>query len=68
MNEDTTAQVMQDDEISLKDIVAKIADWRRFLLEKWKIIIFSSVLGGALGLVYSFVKKPVYTALLNFAL
>jgi hypothetical protein len=38
------------------------------LLSQWKIIVLAGIVGAALGLTYSFIKKPVYTATLSFAL
>ncbi|WP_347052938.1 Wzz/FepE/Etk N-terminal domain-containing protein [Flavobacterium olei] len=56
------------DEISLKELVVKIKDWGIYLLSKWKVIVLAGLLGGFLGLVYSFSKKPIYTATLTFAM
>lgn len=59
---------LERDEISLKELVEKLKEWYSFLLSKWKIILLTGIVGGTLGLTYSFVKKPVYTATLSFAL
>ncbi|MEC5166451.1 uncharacterized protein involved in exopolysaccharide biosynthesis [Flavobacterium sp. PL11] len=58
----------QNDEISLKELINKIAEWFNYLLSQWKIILLVGIIGGLLGLGYSFIKKPVYTATLSFAL
>ena len=58
----------QNDEISLKELIDKGKEWYSYLLSQWKIIVLAGVLGAALGLTYSFIKKPVYTATLSFAL
>ncbi|MFV7234941.1 Wzz/FepE/Etk N-terminal domain-containing protein [Flavobacterium sp. ZB4R12] len=58
----------QNDEISLKELIDKAAAWFAYLLSKWKIIVLAGIIGAALGLMYSFSKKPVYTATLSFAL
>lgn len=58
----------QGEEISLKELILKIQEWYRFLLSKWKTILIAGIIGGCLGLGYSFIKKPVYTANLTFAL
>lgn len=55
-------------EISLKELVEKVREWFAYLLSKWKIILLAGIIGAALGLTYSFIKKPVYTATLSFAL
>lgn len=59
---------VQNDEISLKELIEKGKEWYHYLLSKWKIIVLAGIIGTALGLTYSFIKKPVYTATLSFAL
>lgn len=56
------------DEISLKELILKLIGWWHYLLSKWKIILIAGILGGALGLTYSILKKPIYSATLSFAL
>lgn len=57
-----------NDEISLKELLEKGKEWYHYLLSQWKIIVLAGIIGGVLGLTYSFIKKPVYTATLSFAL
>ncbi|PKH67649.1 lipopolysaccharide biosynthesis protein [Flavobacterium sp. ALD4] len=57
-----------NDEISLKELVEKGKEWYSYLLAQWKAILLAGIIGAALGLTYSFSKKPVYTATLSFAL
>jgi hypothetical protein len=57
-----------NDEISLKELLGKAKVWYIYLLSQWKIIVLAGIVGAALGLTYSFIKKPVYTATLSFAL
>lgn len=57
-----------EDEISLKELILKIKEWWRYLWGKKWIIIIVGIIGGALGLAYSFIKKPVYTATTTFVL
>lgn len=59
---------IEDDEISLKELVVKATDWYFYLLSKWKIIVLAGLIGASLGVVYSLISKPVYTATLTFAL
>ena len=40
----------------------------KYLLSKWLIILIAGIVGGALGLVYSLIKKPIYTAETTFVL
>lgn len=59
---------VQNDEISLKELLEKAKEWWHYLLSQWKIIVLAGIIGAALGLAYSFSKKPIYTATLSFAL
>jgi hypothetical protein len=66
--ENETHQIqVNDDEISLKDLILKIREIWKYLLSKWAIIVIVGVLGGALGLVYSLTKTPEYRATLSFS-
>lgn len=56
----------QNDEISLKELIEKGKEWFDYLLSKWKIILLAGIVGASLGLTYSFIKKPTYTATLSF--
>ena len=58
----------QNDEISLKELIQKAAEWFAYFKSQWKIIFFTGMLGGLLGLGYSYTKKTIYTAKLSFAL
>lgn len=58
---------IENDEISLKELIYKAKEWYGYLLSKWKIILLCGIIGASLGLTYSFTKKPVYTATLTFA-
>ncbi|MFE3869284.1 Wzz/FepE/Etk N-terminal domain-containing protein [Flavobacterium sp. LS2P90] len=57
-----------NDEISLKELLEKAKDWFSYLLLQWKIILLAAIVGAGLGLAYSYIKKPIYTATLSFAL
>lgn len=56
------------EEISLKELIEKAKEWYVYLLSQWKSILLVGLIGALLGLGYSFIKKPVYTASLTFAL
>ena len=60
--------VVQNDEISLRELIEKGKEWYAYLLSQWKIILLAGIIGACLGLAYSFIKKPIYTATLSFAL
>lgn len=62
------AQQSLTDEISLKELFQKAREWYIYLLSQWKIILWAGIIGATLGLTYSFIKKPIYTAVLSFAL
>src|SRR5690606_38603634 len=42
--------------------------WWNYLLSRWRIILIVGVFGGALGLLYAIIKKPVYVATATFVL
>lgn len=57
-----------NDEISLKELLEKGKEWYHYLISQWKLIVLAGLVGAVLGLTYSFIKKPIYTATLSFAL
>ena len=59
---------VENDEISLKELIQNFKEWYNYLLSKWKIIILAGIIGAVMGVGYSFIKKPIYTATLTFAL
>ena len=59
---------MENDEITLKELLLKAKEWYTFLLSQWKTIVLAGIVGALLGLGYSFIKKPIYTATLTYAL
>jgi hypothetical protein len=61
-------QQINNDEISLKELILKIKEWYAYLLSKWKTILIAALLGGLLGLTYAYIKNPVYTAETTFVL
>jgi uncharacterized protein involved in exopolysaccharide biosynthesis len=61
-------QEHETDEISLKELIGKIQEIFRFLRSKWLIIIFTGITGGGIGLGYAWSKKPIYKAVVTFAL
>ena len=59
---------IENDEISLRELILKAKELYRYLLSKWKIIVLAGVIGAFLGITYSIIKKPIYIASLSFAL
>jgi uncharacterized protein involved in exopolysaccharide biosynthesis len=56
------------DEYSIKEIVLRAKGIWKFLVNRRKIVFIATIIGSVLGLVYSLVEKPVYTASLTFAM
>jgi uncharacterized protein involved in exopolysaccharide biosynthesis len=59
---------IQNDEISLKELVQKAGAWFAYFKSQWKIIFLAGIIGGLLGLGYAYPKKAIYTANLSFVL
>lgn len=57
-----------NDEITLKELVENGTALFSYLLLQWKVILLAALTGAVLGVAYSYVKKPIYTATLSFAL
>ena len=47
----------QNDEISLRELIQKVNEWFAYFKSQWKIIFLTGILGGLLGLGYSYTKK-----------
>jgi len=67
INNSGQEQLSNDDEVSLKDLILKIQRIWHYLLKKWKPILIVSLIGGSIGITYSILKKPIYKAMLSFA-
>lgn len=63
-----SASNLKENEVSLKQLILKLWNWWKYILSKWLIILAFGLLGGASGLFYSFLQKPLYKAELSFAL
>ena len=61
-------QQIDNDEISLKELIQKIQEWIAFLKTQWKLIIGIAALGGIIGFVYASFQKPTYLATTTFVL
>jgi hypothetical protein len=68
MDQADRSKVLDDKEITLKELLSKFTLLYKFLLKKWIVIIAFALMGGLLGLCYSWYKKPLYKAQLSFAL
>ena len=61
-------QQINNDEISLKELIQKIKEWIAYLKTQWKLIIGIAAIGGIIGFVYASFQKPSYTATTTFVL
>jgi len=61
-------QQIDNDEISLKELIQKIQEWIAYLKTQWKLIIAIAALGGIIGFVYASFQKPNYLATTTFVL
>lgn len=70
MQEDKTMKdgFDSDDEITLKEVILEISVWFRFLIRKWKIILFLTTIGCGFGFYKSKNQLPVYTAECTFVM
>lgn len=59
---------LDNDEISLKELILKIKEWFIFLKTKWKTIFLAGIIGGLIGLTIAWFEKPTYKAILTFAM
>jgi len=55
-------------EVTLKDVILRFIELKKFLRSKWKTILIFTLIGSALGVTNSLIKKPMYVAELSFAL
>ena len=59
---------IDNDEISLKELIIKAKEWVAFIKSKWKLIFLAGVIGGSIGLTFALFEKPTYKAVLTFAM
>ncbi|NQX55259.1 lipopolysaccharide biosynthesis protein [Pedobacter panaciterrae] len=59
---------LKSQDISLGDIVLKLKSWYQYLLSKWRTILLFFLIGGVMGFLLTYFKKPVYTATTTFVL
>lgn len=68
MSTDQKVNTVNNDEISLKELIQKAKEGWQYLISKWIIILVFGLGGAAIGLAASLLTKPKYTAHLSFAL
>lgn len=59
---------IEQDEISLKELIQKIKEWTQYLKTQWKLILGIAFLGGIIGFAYASFQKPTYQATTTFVL
>lgn len=59
---------IENDEISLKDMIFKMKEYFHYLISKWLIIFICCLIGCIIGYVYTYFSKPIYTAVTTFVL
>ena len=59
---------IDNDEISLKELIQKIQEWVAYLKTQWKLIIGIAALGALLGFAIAIFVKPNYLATTTFVL
>lgn len=63
-----TKRTLNEDEITFRDFVDMVQSFIVYLKSKRSLVIIVGILGGLLGLGYSYFKKPIYTAECTFVL
>ena len=59
---------IDNDEISLKELIQKLQEWIVYLKMQWKLILGIAAIGGILGFAYASFQKPTYLATTTFVL
>ena len=59
---------IDNEEVSLKELIIKIKEWGFFLKSKWKFVFIAVIIGGSVGLTIALFEKPTYKAVLTFAM
>jgi uncharacterized protein involved in exopolysaccharide biosynthesis len=57
-----------DDKLTLKELIISLNFWLKYFFSKWKHFLIAVIIGGALGAVYSTIKKPLFHARTSFVL
>jgi len=60
-------KIINNNESSLKELIENLKEWFNYFLFHWKVITIVGIVGSCIGLTYSLLKKPIYTATLSFA-
>jgi len=58
----------ENNEISLRELLLKLNEWKKYIISKWLILFLSIIIGSIFGLVYSIKNKPIYNSKMTFAI
>jgi len=61
-------RISEENETSTKEVIQSIQGWIRYLFSKLRFILIACILGGAIGLLYDFLKGSLYIATTTFVL
>jgi hypothetical protein len=61
-------QNLNNDNISIKEIIENVKNWFVYLIAKWYIILGVGIISGLIGFFYAINKEPIYTASTTFVL
>lgn len=64
--EEFKEQIVEQDLISLKDLILKVREWFRYLLSKWVTVLMAGIIGAGIGLAMAFLTKQEYVGELTF--
>jgi len=67
-NQEIDVDVVRNEEISLKELILNINKWIKYIWSKWLLILAIAITGSILGILYSLISKPTYTASTTFVL
>lgn len=54
--------------ISLKELILKMREWRKYLLSKWYVLVLAGFVGGSLGYLYAKSTNKIFKATTTFVL
>ncbi len=53
--------------ITVRDLILVIKNWLLYIRSKWILLLVVGMLGGVIGSMYAYVRKPIYTAVLTYS-
>ena len=68
MNDHSDIQIPQPAaELTFRNLLIVTWDFVRFLFSKWLILVIFGITGGIIGIIYEWIQKPSYEAVLTFS-